>query len=90
MTNLIAVVFFYYGYHPEDGRVTDSNMLKTLQQKYIIQLKCICWLLIYFIHLINAWKINISNVYNPIVRCLQGSLIILLHSETTNVCEDQE
>ena len=67
MTNLIAVVFFYYGYHPEDGRVTDSNMLKTLQQKYIIQLKCICWLLIYFIHLINARKVSqVFFNYNPL------------------------
>ena len=41
-------------------------------------------------HLINALKINISNAYDSIVGCLQSSLIILLHSETTDVCEDQE
>jgi len=53
VTHLTTAVFLYQNHHPEDSQITGWNMLvKILEIKYNIKLKCICWLFIHFINLI--------------------------------------
>jgi len=50
LIHLTTIIFLCH--QPEDGRTTGRNMLVNilLIKKYIIKVKCVCWL---FIHSIN-------------------------------------
>ena len=51
VTHLITILFLYQRNRPEGGWITGQNMLEVILHKSTsINLKCICWSLINFIH----------------------------------------
>ena len=80
MTYLIIVLFLYLRRHLEDGPIVPKRVGEDVTKNISVNLKCICWSLIYFMYLINPFlrsvDINIvTNRTDIFISCCRNSSI---------------